>query len=273
MVASAGDAEAVYEPDERRGGNGEHFVATRFAQGPWHPDSQHGGAACGLLARMLEREPTLVPMRYARISFDLMRIIPLGPVRASARIVREGKRVQLVEASLVAGETEVARATGQRIRLEPGLDTGTHIPAEQPLPFEPGEGSGPVIRVDSAPGYIHALDFVRGDGEPDGKGARTAWLRVRLPFVAGEQTSPLMQLAACCDFASGVSSALDFSRFSSINPDVSLHIHRYPETEWIALRGTTELHTDGTGQSEAEIFDEHGRIARALTSLLVSRAS
>jgi hypothetical protein len=128
-----------------------------------------------------------------------------------------------------------------------------------------------VIRVEAAPGYIHALDFLRGDGEPDGHGARTLWVRFRVPMVAGEETSPLVQLAGACDFTSGAANALDFSRFHSINPDVSLHIHREPRSQWIAVRGTTELRTDGTGQSEADIHDEYGRIARAMTSLLVAR--
>jgi hypothetical protein len=210
-------------------------------------------------------------MRFVRIGFDLMRMIPLRPLTSRARILREGKRIQLVEATLLDGDTQVARATGQRIRLEPGLDTGANPPVEKPLPTAPGDGTGPVIRVEAAPGYIHAMDFLRGDGEPDGYGARTLWMRFRVPMVAGEVMSPLVQLAGACDFASGAANALDFSRFHSINPDVSLHIHREPRSAWIAVRGTTELRTDGTGQSEADVFDEHGRIARAMTSLLVAR--
>ncbi|MEE2664313.1 MAG: thioesterase family protein [Myxococcota bacterium] len=264
-MAAAGEPEAVYQIE------GDRIVPSLLSQGPWDPNGQHGGAVCALLARTLEREPTLVAMRFARISFDLMRTIPLQPLRVRARIAREGKRVQLVEATLFDGETEVARATGQRIRLEPGLDTGTPRPADEPLPPAPGESRGAVITGDGVPGYLRALEFVRGADEPGGAGSRTAWVRFRVPIVAGEANSPLMRLAGACDFASGIANALDFSRYQSINPDVSLHIYRYPESDWIALRGRTEIATDGTGQSEALVFDERGRIARAMTSLLVAR--
>ena len=121
------------------------------------------------------------------------------------------------------------------------------------------------------PGYIRAMNFLRADGEPDGRSPRTVWTRLKRPMVAGEKTTPLVQLAGLCDFASGIANALDYRRYHSINPDVTLHIHREPATDWIAVRGTTELHTDGTGQSAAEIYDERGRIARAMTSLIVRR--
>jgi len=263
-MAGQHEPKAIYQIE------GDRVVPSVFSQGPWDPNGQHGGAVCAVLARMLEREPTLVAMRFARISFDLMRTIPLRPLRARARVAREGKRVQLVEATLLDGETEVARATGQRIRLEPGLDTGTPRPADEPLPAAPGESRGTVITGDGVAGYLRALEFLRGDVEPDGGGSRTAWIRFRMPIVDGEASSPLMRLAGACDFTSGIANALDFSRFQSINPDVSLHINRYPESDWIALRGRTEIATDGSGQSEAVVFDERGRIARAMTSLLVA---
>ena len=39
-----------------------------------------------------------------RITFDLMRRIPLRPLVVSTRVVRAGKRTQLVDAALIDGE-------------------------------------------------------------------------------------------------------------------------------------------------------------------------
>jgi hypothetical protein len=96
------------------------------------------------------------------------------------------------------------------------------------------------------------------------------WTRLRLPLVAGETPSPLVRLAATSDFASGSASDLDFERFVSINPDLTLHIEREPRSDWIGIVGSSEIRADGTGQSLGTLYDLHGRIARAQTSLYVA---
>ena len=261
------DVKAVYEIE------GDRVMPSWYAQGPWNPQHQHGGAACALLARTLEQVPCAdETMRFKRIHFDLMRGVPIAPLRTTTRIVRDGRRIQLVDVSLFDGDTEVARASGLRMRIEP-VNPEANLTTDEPLPFTPGEGASPTIRVAELPGFLHALNFVRADGEPDGKSSRTVWIRLHLPIVAGEETTPLVRLAATSDYTSGIASALDFQRFQSINPDVTLQIHRYPESDWIALRGRSEMQTDGTGQSESELYDERGRIGRGLTSQLVFRVS
>jgi len=53
-------------------------VATMLTQGPWDPNSQYGGTPAALLTWAVERVPTLVPMRIARITVDMHRRVPLG---------------------------------------------------------------------------------------------------------------------------------------------------------------------------------------------------
>ena len=262
MTADA-TGDAVFEVD------GEQVTPSLLSQGPWDPNAQHGGAVCGLLARTLERAEASLPMRFTRISFDLLRAIPLRPLQTQVRTVREGRRIQLVEATLLEGETEVARATGQRIRIASDLDTGTHPPRSESHAAPPASNEATALTGPDVPGFIRALEFIRADGEPDGNSERTVWIRLKVPLVRGEPTSPLVRLAATADFASGIANALDFTRFVSINPDVNLHIEREPRSPWLAARGSTTLLTDGTGQSRADFFDEYGRVGQAMTSLLV----
>src|SRR6478735_11071683 len=98
-------------------------VATILTQGPWDPNAQYGGTPAALLTWAVERVPTLVPMRIARITVDMHRPVPLGRLGVSAEVVREGKRLQLVVA-LIRDEDglEVARATALRLRLGHGPD-------------------------------------------------------------------------------------------------------------------------------------------------------
>jgi hypothetical protein len=99
------------------------------------------------------------------------------------------------------------------------------------------------------------------------------WSRLRVPLVDGEPVTPLVRLATICDFASGTGNPIDFTRFTSINPDLSLHVLREPRGEWIGITARTSIEPDGIGQSSATLFDEEGAVARALVSLLVERGA
>ena len=60
-------------------------VATMLTQGPWDPNSQYGGTPAALLTWAVERVPTLVPMRIARITVDMHRRVPLGRLEVAPR--------------------------------------------------------------------------------------------------------------------------------------------------------------------------------------------
>ena len=66
---------ALFEPD------GQLLVPTALTVGPWDPGSQHGGAPSALLARAVEAEPAPGPVRLARLTVELLRPVPLTPLR------------------------------------------------------------------------------------------------------------------------------------------------------------------------------------------------
>ena len=69
-----------------------------------------------LLAREIERVPSDQPMFVTRMTVELLRAFGRVPVEVRSRIVRPGRKVQIVEASLWNGEQEVGRATALRVR-------------------------------------------------------------------------------------------------------------------------------------------------------------
>src|SRR3989442_1531838 len=56
------------------------------------------------------------PVHVARMTIELLRPVPMQPIELRARTLRPGKRVQLVEGSVLTDGTEVVRATALRIR-------------------------------------------------------------------------------------------------------------------------------------------------------------
>lgn len=256
--------------------DGDLVHPTALARGPWTPDAQHGGAPAALLSRAVERfdggEQTIV----VRVTVELMRPVPIAPLRLATRLARPGKKVQLVEASLLVAETgvEVARATGLRMRR-----------AEVPLPeaaLPTGAPPAPAAGTESRPPWagkvayeaFHTgaieMRFVRGSfAEP---GPATAWIRLRVPLVAGEPTSALARVAAAADFGNGISWVLsrdDGYRF--INPDLTIYLHRHPVGEWVALESTTLPDRNGVGLAESRLYDERGPLGRSIQSLLIER--
>jgi hypothetical protein len=116
-------------------------------------------------------------------------------------------------------------------------------------------------------GYHTAMEyrFVRGAFlEP---GPATVWMRMRVPLVAGEEPSPLQRVMAAADSGNGVSAALDWREHLFINTDLTVHLLRLPESEWVCLQAETLL--GPLGLADTALWDERGRIGRAAQTLLV----
>lgn len=251
-----------------------HFLPSRLAGGPWNPLHQHGGAVVGLLTRALHRFASPVPMRLARITVEMFRGVPMTPLRIETRTLRAGKRIQSIEANLFDKELQVARATGLRVRCDSAmsvvattetLDPGLGRPPSGPIPpFRPSAG------FESPPGFINAIDFVRDAAIRPGEPANV-WARLRCRLVVGEEIDPILRLATLADFASGTGNDMDYTKFSAINPDLTIHVLREPRSEWIGIRGLTRRAEDGIGQSLATLYDLEGPIAHVSASLLLDR--
>lgn len=256
----------------------DRFEPTSLTAGPWDPRLAHGGAVAGLLTRCLERAPAPVPMRLTRIGLEILRGVPVAPLRVELRMLRTGRRTQSLEAGLFAGATLVARATALRLRRDEGLAelaSQPELPADLDTRPEQALSLATADRFEGGdrpvPGFVRSVELASlqktvRDGVPV-----TVWARLLCRVVEGEDPSPTVRMATLVDFASGTGSRLDFARHTSINPDLTIHVLREARSEWIAIHGATWFACDGIGQSSAAIYDEQGRIAGVQASLLLER--
>ena len=253
--------DAIFLPE------GELWVPTGAALSPWSEDGLHGSPTTMLLARELERMPAERPMFSSRLTVELLRPFGRVPLRLSARVLRPGRKVRLLEASLWNAEVEVARATALQIRLE-----AAEVPAQ-----ESQQAPGPLASAVSVRGYDPGRPAYHMDGvelrmlpERAGKyGPNWAWFRLKLPVVPGEEPSPLQRVCAAADFPNGISRITDARKTIFINPDLTIHVHRLPAGEWVCLDARSFLEPHGTGLAEGVLYDELGRLGRSLQSLLV----
>jgi hypothetical protein len=260
--------EAFYERD------GDLFRATELTRGPWDPGAQHAGPPAALLGRALEGLPDAGEFHLGRITFEILRSVPIAPVRAQARVVRPGRRVQLVEAELSDEDGKpLMAARAWRIRTAP-----VAVPPEAIVAIEPPASPEEANEAEFFPtgqehGYHSAMEVKFVSGEFVEPGPATVWLRMRQPLVAGEEPTPLQRTLVVADVGNGVSASLDFRRFLFINVDLTVQLERVPAGEWIGIDAVTLPQPTGVGTAESVLYDREGRIGRGLQTLLIANAS
>jgi hypothetical protein len=249
--------------------HGGVVVASEYTRGPWDPGAQHGGPAAALLAGAFEREPGDPRLEIARITYELLRPVPLGELHVDVSVIRPGRRVQLLEGTIRTPDgVEVVRARALRVaRAEVSVG---QIDPPPPLPdtVEPATFKSHWPDQVLFPGDGIELRFVAGDFWTPGPA--TAWFRLRMPVIAGERPSPLQRLACAADFPNGISTELDWNEYVFINPDLTVYVEREPVGEWIGLEARMRITEGGVGLTEGALYDERGRVGRSLQSLFVA---
>lgn len=263
--------DSFYEPD------GELYVSTELTRGPWDPDAQHAGPPAALIGREVERLGAGriggeggQSAQVGRITYEVLRAVPIAPLRVEARVVRPGRRVEMFEAELTdeAGEA-LMRAQGWRLRTEL-VDFDEPEPAPEPPPGPESGEPGQFFHTGYDVGYHAAMEYRFTRGAFMERGPATVWMRMAVPLLAGEEPSPLQRVLAAADSGNGVSAALDWSRYLFINVDLSVHLHRLPKGEWVCLDAVTLPEPNGIGMADTRLLDEQGPIGRAAQTLLVA---
>jgi len=257
-------SESIFEPVD-----GGRYLATEAALGPWSDQALHGGPPAMLLAREIERFPSEQEMLVTRISVELLRPVGRTPLHLHSRLVRPGRKVQLVESSLWSGEQELARAIALRIRR-----LAIEVPeAVELVPHEPPESLKPWAGSWRTEGAYHVTGVeVRSARQLSPEASpQWAWFRLKLPLVPGEEPSGLIRICAAADFPNGISYIVDPREISFVNPDLTVHVRRLPVDEWVLVDAQTWLEPDGSGLAEGALYDRRGRIGRSMQSLIVER--
>ncbi len=244
--------------------DGDAYVATNLAQGGWDPRSANGGVVLALLGQCLEDVPTLVPMTVGRFTADIVRPVPLGRrLNVRSTVVREGKKIQVVQMEVQVDGTEHVRATALRLRdadlVGPDLPVSTS--EERPADgLEPPERSLSYRDLHThSPGFLQAVDMRRAR---HADGSVGCWFRLEVPVVAGQPVQPTARIVVGFDFANLIGVAVRPSAATMINPDVTAHVLRAPVDDWIAITGETRFNSSlGRGLTSAVLSDREGLFA------------
>lgn len=270
--------EAFFEPDGEGG-----FVPSELTRGPWDAAAQHGGPPSALLAGALEaygRDEAGERRRVTRLAIEILRPVPIEPLRLGIEPVRPGRNVELLEATLSAAGRAVISARAWRLATtelelplpppDPGRRKGLTLEPGSRPPAPPEQGE-PRAFFDTGQdvGYHTSMDFQFLDGGFTTPGPARVWMRTPRPIVSGEPVSPLQRVMVAVDSGSGISAMLDWHRYLFINVELSVHLVREPVGEWVCLDSVTLAGDDGVGLTDTAILDERGPLGRASQALLV----
>ncbi|MDV6011978.1 thioesterase family protein [Haloechinothrix sp. LS1_15] len=224
------------------------------------------GPPAALLTREFERVHADRPMRIARVTVEILGPVPISELAVHARISRPGRSVELLTAELVAGDRTVATAAAWRI----ALSDSSSVSAGQADPMPPWDGIVPEARPEGwSPGYVDAMEVRPVSGGFSTPGPSAAWMRQRVPLVAGEEPTGLQRLLTVADSGNGLSNRLNPAQWWFINTELTVHVLREPRGEWIGLDANTVIGPDGVGTAHGTLHDRDGQVATGAQALLV----
>ena len=259
-------------PDAFFNRDGEAFVPTPLAQGPWG-STVSGNRVGGILAWAIEREADDHELQPARLTVDLLRPTAMAPVRVQTTVSREGRRLRLVDAQLVQNGDVAARASALFLRRsEQPPDDVWSSPITMPPP--PAESDEPPQDAHMF-FWSYGLNPVQGSpgiGFTEWQQAsrpKYAWTRETKLLIDGEPLSPFTRAAMAGDVTSSLTHwGTDGLKF--INADYTLALSRQPEGPYIGLAALTHYSHAGIATGVATMFDQTGPIGSGMATAIAN---
>ena len=248
----------------------QRFRPTELTAGPWDPGMQHGGPPAALVMHRLAEVDTDADAAWtlARLTVDILRPIPLTDLTVAVSVLRPGRRVRLIGVTVDTDELRVAEGRAWQFHRGGDVPVPDDVPASPPSPLTsprvaPPESYGPGFHRDAIELRIH-----RGGFEVPGRGI--GWGRLLVNVVDDVAVTPLERLAATADMGNGLSTYLDLHDHYFINTDLTIHVTRRPEGEWIGLDSVTLGGAPGSGVTTSTLFDTAGLVGSATQTLLIA---
>jgi hypothetical protein len=245
------------------------FVGTAATTGPWSDTAMHGGPPSALLVRACERVTGRDDVTALRAVVDFLGPVPVGPVTVDARVIRPGRTVSLAEATLTVDDRPVLVARVWSVRLpDPEAENNPGVTPDDRSVDPPDWCPESLQGWDF--GYANAIEWRLLHGDPHGPGMAAVWGRQRIPLVEGEPTSGLCRAVLVADSGNGVSASLDWARWSFVNVDLSVHLSRPVEGEWVLLDAASRIAPTGSGLATSTLRDQLGVVGAGAQTLVVT---
>ncbi len=185
-------------------------------------------------------------------------MIPAADFDITVEVVRPGRTIELVEATMVSAGRACVRARCWLLSRQDTTAIAGGLPTALPGPERSSRWTGSSIW---SGGYIAAVDVRPLPGHQPGR--TQAWLRTDIGLVEGEPASDLARFIGLVDTANGIAVRVPPGEWMFPNVDLSIHLFRSPCGEWVGLDTTVIFVRDGVGLTTSWLHDVDGPVGRA----------
>jgi hypothetical protein len=250
---------------------GDQLIPAPIARSMWSPDQMHGVAVSGALARGLElrlAELGRGDLQPARYSVDLFQPARMSPSTVTTEVVREGKRICLIDATLRQDGKPVARASC--IFLLPTETPSGDVWTPTDHPEAPPADVVPPSEEARVPFFTSDSPWSQSFPEHQNAGRKQTW-QAGLPVVEGEAGTPFQSVASVADATSMlVNWGTEGVQF--INTDITLALARPPVGREVGLSTTDRVECNGIAVGTVEVFDRAGPLGTAMVTAIANAA-
>ena len=242
------------------------YRPTVHTEGAWQPGEQHMGPVSGLVVHAVERFVAENfagdGLQIARLTFEILGMIPDHDMQITVDVVRPGRSIQLLEATLTIDERAIIRARVWRVAVS---DTATAAGGfAEPMPSP--EGLTPLesfAAFDS--GYTRALELRPVPGAQPGRGQ--VWMRTPYALVRDEPIGDLTRWFIVVDTANGIVARESPKDWMFPNVELTVHLWRAPRGEWVGVDVTQTYGPTGLGLTSTVLHDLDGAVGMAQQAL------
>lgn len=241
------------------------YQPTAHTGGAWNIHEQHIAPAIGLLAHHLERDAAARGHGFliARLSYDILGTIPIEAMDAEVQVLRTGRTIELVEATLRHDDRPALRVRAWLMRPnDTAAIAGTPLPRIAAAESMPAWDPGTVWPG----GFIQSVEIRRHD---QGPGRATYWARAKEALLEGEAVSPLARAATLFDLSNGMAVRADPKDVAFPNLDLTAHLFGMPEGEWLGFDTSVSFGRQGLGLTSTVLHDARGPIGTLGQALTV----
>lgn len=238
------------------------YRPTSLTQGAWREDEQHVSVLAGLAAHEIEQHEPRADLLACRFSFEILGQIAREEISFEVRTARPGRTIELVEAVGTIGPRPVLLTRAWRLLTSDTTTVeGIELPAmPKPQDCEPFDGAAQWQGE-----FLASLEWLAAPGGRDGR--RQVWTRTPVDLVEGVEVGDLARFVSLVDLANGVATRRHPKTMGYPNVELSIHLLRRPDPEWVGLDTSVSFGPDGVGLTSTVLNDVHGPVGTAAQSL------
>ena len=237
--------------------DGDALVPQPLAKGPWG-QTLHGRIFGALCARAVDEYLAADEgLMCARLTVDIFRAATMDPVWVTTRVVRQGRRILVLEVRIEQETGPVGEGKAMLLRTSeqpPGelLET-PHW--DVPTPPELGEPRP------AMPGRVQMWDswLIDDNSSNESRLRGGLWMRELHDLVEGEPLTPMVRLGATGDIAHPIANS-STEGLGFINSDYTIYLGREPRGEYLGIQPYGHISSFGVAAGQCIVHDLDGPI-------------